>query len=144
MCHRHEGHDLKQTSTGVFRPFPVTETGVPCRQASREQTRMRLTSLGQETQLGVLRTPRSSLYTRVSTNVRKHNQLPRLESPRPQVVSSYRVLSHTTPYHVILRHATSCKSGIPSHCKPSICVWAPVSPPSYPRPVWPPRRSWSR
>ena len=69
---------------------------------------------------------------------------PRPESSRPQAVTSYTVISHATSCYVTLCHATSYKSRISCHCKPPICVWAPVSPPSYPRPVSPPRRSWSR
>ena len=65
------GHDLKQTSLGVFKPLSVHNQVFHPAAREESDNRLELTSLGQETQLGVLGTPSGSLYTPVSTNVRK-------------------------------------------------------------------------
>ena len=72
----------------------------------RRKTAMRLTSLGQETQLRVLGTLSASLYTG-SVPTRTHKLPPTTESSRPRLVTSYRVtihlrhqLRHTALYYV--------------------------------------------
>ena len=62
-CHCHVGHNLKQTSLGVFRPLWLTAKYRLLTQVREKKNKMELTSLGQETQLGVLGTPSASLYT---------------------------------------------------------------------------------
>jgi hypothetical protein len=70
------------------------------------QKQVRLTSLRQETQLGVLGTPSASLYTgRLQTFT---NEQPRMtESRRLQPMASYRVALCSTSYYVIMRHHAS-------------------------------------
>jgi hypothetical protein len=73
-----------------------------CLKAPSQQDRQEvceLTSLGQETQLGVLGTPRASLYTREN-----YKQPHMAESRRLQPMASYK--SHAVLY-VILRHRAS-------------------------------------
>ena len=135
---------LSRLLTGVFRPLLGIPPRLPWIRTREVRKQSELTSQRQETQLGVLGTPSVTLYTSYSYR----ETSPRLEPVRPRPVTSYRnpqpPLRHPASRYVILRHATSYKPRVPSHRKPSISVWAPVSPPTYPRPVMPPRRSWSR
>ena len=64
---------------------------------------MELTFLGQETQLGVLGTPSTSLYTWDIINTNTYWS-PTAKPLRPQPVTTYRVWEHL---HHLLRHTTS-------------------------------------
>ena len=109
----------------------------------RAMNKIELTSLGQETQLRVLGTLSASLYTgdALARTYRTATYCRVTPTSTGDIIQSHgSPTSSTTSYRLVLRH----KPRIPRHSEPPICVWTPVSPPSYPRPIMPSRRLWSR
>ena len=143
-CHRRVGHDSKQTSLGVFRPLSVRNQVLYFRLKERTL---------QGGDIDIPRTGDSTWSLRDSkrwliyscpykrTQTKSHLDLSRL------VLKWWCHTESSTPatsYYVTLCHTMSYKPGISSHREPPVSFWAPVSPPSYPRLVWPTRRPWSR
>ena len=90
-------------SLDLFRFAPSLSVA---KRVEESEERSRLQSLGQETQLRVLGTPSTSLYT-WDALIRTHNLSPTTEPSRPRLVTSYRVtehlrhqLRHTALYYV--------------------------------------------
>jgi hypothetical protein len=101
------GHDSKQTCLGVSRPLCEVERRLKAPSQQDRQEQCELTSLGQETQLGVLGTPSMSLYTQKDLQTILCRQPHMAESHRLQPMASYRVILDPTSYYIILRHTES-------------------------------------